>query len=178
MLTHTNVKCVRTVIFFVEFSCASNNRGKFVFSIPDNEFFSFISKLFINIQLIFILFSNMSRTFAAIKVAVTANGNQLKTFAKNTEEDDEDVDVSSTMPKTETPSKTTSSTWDGSNKAHGAEGVVISHSKRKHDDDGTILINTLVIARKAGYKCHLLYFQFIHPDNDSKRRQTFDQIEH
>lgn len=79
----------------------------------------------------------MSRTFA-LKLSVTQNGNTVKTFTEDISADDKDVStLLNALQKTKESSNeflTTLVEEDKLNQKPG--GVVISHSKRKHFDEG------------------------------------------
>lgn len=80
----------------------------------------------------------MSRTFAKLEMSVTQNGNKIKTFTEDVKVDEKDVGgLLNALQKTKDSSNeflTTLVEEDKQNNKPG--GVVISHSKRKHIDDG------------------------------------------
>lgn len=82
---------------------------------------------------------NMSRTFARLELTVTQNGNQIKTFAEDVAAENSHQDVSTlidALQKTKDSSNEFLTTLVEQEKLNKPGGVVISHSKRKHCDDG------------------------------------------
>ena len=72
----------------------------------------------------------MSRTFATMKQSAAQNGGTSRKFTETTDAECEDINVTS--------SENSGNVSNGQDQAHGAEGVVISHSKRKFSDDGKL----------------------------------------
>lgn len=84
---------------------------------------------------------NMSRTFARLELSVTQNGNKIKTFAEDVKTDEKDVStLLSALQKTKNASNEFLTTLVEEDKLNKPGGVVISHSKRKHSDEGTFFI--------------------------------------
>lgn len=81
----------------------------------------------------------MSRTFAALELSVSKDGNKLKSFSENIESADEKREISAllgALHKTKEESNSYLTTLVEQDKGNGVGGVVISHSKRKHADEG------------------------------------------
>lgn len=79
----------------------------------------------------------MSRTFARLELSVTQNGNKVKTFTEDVRTDEKDVQtLLSALQKTKDSSNAFLTTLVEEERISKAGGVVISHSKRKHLDDG------------------------------------------
>lgn len=82
----------------------------------------------------------MSRTFARLELSVTQNGNKVKSFTEDVTTDDRDVShLLNALQKTKDSSNEFLTTLVEQDKLNKPEGVVISHSKRKHNDDGTLV---------------------------------------
>lgn len=83
----------------------------------------------------------MSRTFARLELSVTQNGNKIKTFAEDVSTDEKDVStLLSALQKTKESSNEFLTTLVEEEKLNKPGGVVISHSKRKHSDEGTYFV--------------------------------------
>lgn len=79
----------------------------------------------------------MSRTFARLELSVTQNGNKVKTFTEDISTDEKDVStLLNALQKTKDSSNEFLTTLVEEDKLSKPGGVVISHSKRKHLDDG------------------------------------------
>lgn len=80
----------------------------------------------------------MSRTFAALELSVSKDGNKLKSFTENIDlgGEEEISALLGALHKTKEESNRYLTTLVEQDKASGVGGVVISHSKRKHADDG------------------------------------------
>lgn len=80
----------------------------------------------------------MSRTFATLELSVTQNGNKVKTITENISSDEKDVTtLLNALQKTKESSNEFLTTLVDEDKLNNKPGgVVISHSKRKHFDDG------------------------------------------
>lgn len=85
----------------------------------------------------------MSRTFATLELSVSQNGTKIKTFSEDvtgsTENGANDKDVSSLLSALQKTKESTNdflTTLVEADKLNRPGGVVISHSKRKHSDDG------------------------------------------
>lgn len=88
----------------------------------------------------------MSRTFARLELSVTQNGNTVKTFTEDVTADEKDVsNLLNALQKTKDSSNEFLTTLVEEDKLNKPGGVVISHSKRKHNDDGMYVKNTLKI---------------------------------
>lgn len=80
----------------------------------------------------------MSRTFARLELSVTQNGNIVKTFSEDVQADEKDVsNLLNALQKTKDSSNEFLTTLVEEDKLNKPGGVVISHSKRKHNDEGT-----------------------------------------
>lgn len=80
----------------------------------------------------------MSRTFARLELSVTQNGNKIKTFTEDITTDEKDVStLLNALQKTKDSSNEFLTTLVEEDKLNNKPGgVVISHSKRKHIDEG------------------------------------------
>lgn len=79
----------------------------------------------------------MSRTFARLELSVTQNGNKVKTFTEDVQADEKDVsNLLNALQKTKDSSNEFLTTLVEEDKLNKPGGVVISHSKRKHNDKG------------------------------------------
>lgn len=79
----------------------------------------------------------MSRTFAKLELSVTQNGNKIKTFTEDVTADEKDVSgLLNALQKTKDSSNEFLTTLVEQDKLKKPGGVVISHSKRKHNDEG------------------------------------------
>lgn len=86
---------------------------------------------------IFIVVEIMSRTFARLELSVTQNGNKMKTFTENVSTDEKDVQtLLNALQKTKDSSNAFLTTLVEEERISKSGGVVISHSKRKHFDEG------------------------------------------
>lgn len=104
----------------------------------------------------------MSRTFTKKQQSAAQNGGSSKQFTETTDTDGDDIDVTS--------SENPRSASNGQDKAHGAEGVVISHSKRKFSDDGmSHFIRKLLRILNTILRFFRLFAVFILDDDSAKR---------
>lgn len=88
----------------------------------------------------------MSRTFARLELSVTQNGNKVKTFTEDISTDEKDMStLLSALQKTKDSSNEFLTTLVEEDKLNHPGGVVISHSKRKHTDDGNLLLNSMFL---------------------------------
>lgn len=79
----------------------------------------------------------MSRTFARLELSVSQNGNKVKTFAEDVSQDEKDVQqLLDALQKTKESSNAFLTTLVEKQRISKGGGVVISHSKRKHFDEG------------------------------------------
>lgn len=80
----------------------------------------------------------MSRTFAKLELSVTQNGHTVKTFTEDISSDDKDVStLLNALQKTKESSNEFLTTLVEEDKLiQKPGGVVISHNKRKHLDEG------------------------------------------
>lgn len=80
----------------------------------------------------------MSRTFAKLELSVTHNGYKIKTFTEDVTADEKDVSgLLSALQRTKDSSNEFLTTFvEEDKKQNKPGGVVISHSKRKHNDEG------------------------------------------
>lgn len=70
-------------------------------------------------------------------MSVTQNGNKIKTFTEDVNADEKDVsNLLSALQKTKESSNEFLTTLVKEDKQNKPGGVVISHSKRKHNDEG------------------------------------------
>lgn len=84
----------------------------------------------------------MSRTFARLELSVTQNGNKVKTFTEDVSTDEKDVQtLLNALQKTKDSSNQFLTTLVEEERISKAGGVVISHSKRKHFDEGNYNLN-------------------------------------
>lgn len=79
----------------------------------------------------------MSRTFARLELSVSQNGNKVKTFAEDVSHDEKDMQtLLNALQKAKESSNEFLTTLVEEDRISKAGGVVISHSKRKHFDEG------------------------------------------
>lgn len=105
----------------------------------------------------------MSRTFAKLELSVTQNGDTIKTLSQNIESGSGEHDVStmlSALQKAKEDSNSFLTTLVESGKAHGAEGAVISHSKRKFTDEGIYCARAVAIWIRVSSILSSLSFNF------------------
>lgn len=103
----------------------------------------------------------MSRTFAALELSISQNGNRIKTFTEDVSDNNgkEVTTLLNALQKTKESSNGFLTQLVEEDKAHGAEGVVISHSKRKHNDDGKLSSNLMSIKMVSNYVSCFSIFQ-------------------
>lgn len=85
----------------------------------------------------------MSRTFARLELSVTQNGNKVKTFAEDVTDNTDVSALLNALQKTKDSSNTFLTKLVEEDNHNKPGGVVISHSKRKHFDDGNFIVEKI-----------------------------------
>lgn len=102
----------------------------------------------------------MSRTFATLEINITRNGDKIKTFTEEVSCNDDGKDLSTFLSALQNAKESSNGYLTKlveEDKAHGAEGVVISHSKRKHSDEGEYTLMKIIT---CDIKCKRNIFLF------------------